>query len=76
MIDETGSIIQWNEAQEKIYGIKRHQVAEKKIWDIQFQFEPKAKQIEKNDKKIKNMWENFLKSGINPFLGDIRETQI
>jgi len=67
LVDEKGSIIEWNRGQETIYGIKRAMVAGKKIWDVQFQHEPQEKRVDENYKEIKNLWENFLKTGINPF---------
>ncbi len=67
LVDEKGSIIEWNSGQETIYGVKRAMVAGKKIWDVQFQHEPREKRVDENYKEIKNLWENFLKTGINPF---------
>jgi PAS domain S-box-containing protein len=67
LVDEKGSIIEWNSGQETIYGVKRAMVAGKKIWDVQFQHEPREKRVDENYKEIKNLWENFLTTGINPF---------
>jgi PAS domain S-box-containing protein len=67
LVDEKGSIIEWNKGQETIYGIKRAMVAGKKIWDVQFQHEPQEKRVDENYKQVKKVWENFLKTGINPF---------
>jgi len=53
LVDEKGSIIEWNSGQENIYGIERAMVVGKKIWDVQFQHEPKPKKENDNYKKDK-----------------------
>jgi PAS domain S-box-containing protein len=76
LVDETGSIIEWNEGQEVIYGIKSPMVAGKKIWDVQFQHEPEEKRSEENRQKIKRLWKSFYKAGINPFENKLQVTKI
>jgi two-component system cell cycle sensor histidine kinase/response regulator CckA len=76
LVDEYGSIIQWNSGQETIYGTKRAMVVGKKIWDVQFQHEPKTRRNEENHKKIKELWEDFFKTGINPFKNDLQVSRV
>ncbi len=76
LMDEGGSIIEWNESQEKIYSTSRAQVVGKKIWDVQFQFEPKEKRNNENYQRIKSLWQNFFETGINPFQNNLQVSQI
>ena len=76
LVDEKGSIIEWNSGQENIYGIERAMVVGKKIWDVQFQHEPKPKKENDNYKKIKNVWEKFFKTGVNPFQNKLQVSKI
>jgi two-component system, cell cycle sensor histidine kinase and response regulator CckA len=76
LVDENGSIIQWNSGQETIYGTKRAMVVGKKIWDVQFQHEPKTQRDEENHKKIENIWVDFYKTGVNPFKNDLHVSMI
>ena len=76
LVDENGSIIQWNSGQETIYGTKRAMVVGKKIWDVQFQHEPKAQRNEENHKKIEKIWTDFYQTWVNPFKNDLHVTRI
>ncbi|MCP5051384.1 MAG: PAS domain S-box protein [bacterium] len=82
LVDEKGSIIEWNLAQEKIYGVNRPKVIGKKIWDLQLEHEPHethepgSKEGKKNGGTIKRLWQNFLETGDNPFRDGPRATRI
>lgn len=76
LVDENGSIIQWNSGQETIYGTKRAMVVGKKIWDVQFQHEPKTQRNEANQKKIEKIWADFYETGVNPFKNDLHVSRI
>ncbi|MDQ1354290.1 MAG: domain S-box protein [Acidobacteriota bacterium] len=76
LVDEKGSIIEWNIGQENIYGVTRTIVIGKPIWDIQYRHEPKEKRVKENYVRIKNIWEDFLKTGMNPFQNDLQVSQI
>jgi len=58
--DETGTILHWNQAQEKIVNIKAEDAIGKKIWDIQYAAAPTLLQTQP-------LYEN-LRSGILSFL--------
>lgn len=76
LVDEIGTVIEWNRGQENIYGTKSPMVVGKKIWDVQFQHEPKEKKDEKTYEKIKAMWQSFFKTGINPFQNKLQVSKI
>jgi two-component system cell cycle sensor histidine kinase/response regulator CckA len=76
LVDEKGSIIEWNSGQESIYGTKRAMVVGKKIWDVQAQHEPKTERNDENYKQIKQVWENFYETGVNPFKSDLHVSRI
>ncbi len=76
LIDETGSLIEWNESQEKIYSTARAQVMGKKIWDVQFQFEPKAERSDGKYDSLKKLWQDFFEGGVDPFQDNIQVTKI
>jgi two-component system cell cycle sensor histidine kinase/response regulator CckA len=76
LVDENGSIIQWNSGQETIYGTKRAMVVGKKIWNVQFQHEPKAQRNEENHKKIEKIWTDFYQTWVNPFKNDLHVSRI
>ncbi len=40
LVDEKGSVIEWNQGQEKIYATKRGMVIGRKVWDVYFQHVP------------------------------------
>ena len=40
LIDETGTVVEWNRAQEEIFGLKSDKAIGKKVWDIQYMFTP------------------------------------
>jgi PAS domain S-box-containing protein len=76
LVDEKGSIIEWNSGQEKICGCKRAMVVGKKIWDVQFQETPKAGRTDENYREIETLWKNFFKTGSNPFKNDLQVMKI
>jgi PAS domain S-box-containing protein len=66
LLDSNGSIIEWNQVQESIYGVKRSFVIGKKIWDVQYKQLPNESQLGEKYKEIKKIWFEFLKTGIDP----------
>ncbi len=67
LVDEKGTIIEWNQAQEKICDASRAMVLGERIWDIQFNHLPEIERTEKTLQKIKDDWGDYLKTGKNPF---------
>lgn len=76
LINEEGSIIEWNEGQEKIFGTDRAMVIGKKIWDVQYQYEPKEKKKNDRYEKVKTLWTNFFDTGANPFQNNLQVSRI
>ena len=76
LVDEKGSIIEWNSGQESIYGTRRAMVVGKKIWDVQAQHEPKTKRNDENYNQLKQLWENFFETSDNPFKNELHVSRI
>lgn len=76
LVDEKGSIIEWNSGQEEIFGSKRAMVAGKKIWDVQFQQKPKEERTDENYTEIETLWKTFFKTGDNPFKNELQVLKI
>jgi len=76
LVDEMGTVIEWNRGQENIFGTKSPMVVGKKIWDVQFQHEPGEKKDEENYEKINAAWQSFFKTGINPFQNKLQVSKI
>lgn len=76
LADEKGTIIEWNQGQEKIYGTKRAEVMGRKIWEVQFQHEPENKRDIDNLEKTQNLWEEFYETGKNPFDDELQYKEI
>ncbi len=76
LVDEKGSIIEWNHGQENIYGTTRTMVLGKPIWDVQYRHEPKENKVKENYARIKKAWEDFLKTGVNPYQNDLQVSRL
>lgn len=62
IIDSAGSIIEWNQGQEKITGIKRQDALGKPLWDIQFQLGLEKRRTPENYETLKQMIGEFLEN--------------
>jgi len=71
--DETGTILFWNEAQEKILNISSKNAVGQKLWDIQFSAAPQSYQTEQVYLNLKNSILSFLKTGEAPWANKIME---
>jgi PAS domain S-box-containing protein len=89
MSDEHGIIIEWNDSQELITGIKREDAVGKYIWDVQFSLVIESKRTPEYYEQMKRFGQLFLQTGgknldmINPVVhqiktpdGSIRDLQI
>ena len=68
MVDEAGSVVEWNHGQENISGLKRDDVMGKPIWDIHWKLLPEEL---RSDVLLENLKQNFkevLDSGRGPGL--------
>ena len=71
IIDNTGTILIFNKAQERLSGIPAHEAIGKKIWDIQYRCMTRPRQAITPFKKFKAMYLSFLKAGKSPWLDSI-----
>jgi len=71
--DETGTILFWNDAQEKILNISAKDAVGQKLWDIQFSAAPKSYQTEQVYLNLKNSVLSFLKTGMATWANKIME---
>ncbi|MCP4536196.1 MAG: response regulator [Chloroflexi bacterium] len=76
MTDEQGIIIEWNQGQEQISGLKRTEVLGKPIWDVQFQLTVKEQKTRAIYEERKNSTQEFFRTGQAPWLHQLHETEI
>ncbi|MFT3894754.1 MAG: ATP-binding protein [Anaerolineales bacterium] len=77
LLDEQGSIIEWNRAQEDIAGLLREQVIGKPIWEVQFQLTPEPQRTPEFYERMKQRARQILTSGESsnfnrPIIGPIQ----
>lgn len=66
LVDETGKIMEWNTAQERIWGVRKDQVLGKPFWEIQYNFTvPEKKTPEQLDSYRRTLLE-AVKTGHSP----------
>jgi len=63
LVDEQGLIIECNPYQEILTGLRRAEIMEKPIWDIQFKLTPKDQQTPEFYERMQNAVKNILASG-------------
>ena len=66
--DESGIVIYWNSAQEKITGIKAGEVLNMPVWDVQFMLLPQEKKTKDEYATFKTGMLRYLKTGKSPWL--------
>ena len=76
LVDEQGSVIEWNQGQEKITGWKQSEVLGQPFWDVQFQMFPTARHAPSVYEQVKNSFTRFLETGQAPWLYRLREQEI
>lgn len=77
LLDELGTVIEWNPAQESISELKREEAIGKSIWDIQFQLTPERQRTPEFYEHMKQTTQKILNSGAyhkfnRPVKGPIR----
>lgn len=63
LLDEHGSIIEWNKAQENITDVPRENVIGKPIWDVQFNLSPETQRTPEFYERMKQRARQILTSG-------------
>jgi PAS domain S-box-containing protein len=76
LLDEQGSIIEWNHAQEQITGIPRQQAIGVPFWDIQYQLLPPERRSERGPEFFKNAMLNAFRTGKFPTADELAEAII
>jgi PAS domain S-box-containing protein len=68
LIDETGTVIEWNPALERITGLSRSEISGRKVWDVQFDLSPDSKKTPEHAAYLKDLFLPILTSGTSPNL--------
>lgn len=66
LIDDEGTILEWNPAQENMTGIKASDVCGKKIWDIQFLLTPEEQRTPEHLSHLRQLAEELIHSEVQP----------
>jgi len=76
IIDNTGTIILFNPAQERISGIPAAEALGKKIWDIQYRLITEAMRRKFSYRQLKQNHQQLLKTGKSPWLQSVINTEM
>ncbi|MBN2035212.1 MAG: PAS domain S-box protein [Chitinispirillaceae bacterium] len=76
IIDARGTILIYNDAQERITGIKAADAVGKKIWDVQYRSTTPAMRRQRTRAQLKKVYEQFLAVGKSPWLEKIQEVEM
>jgi len=76
LTDEKGLAIKWNNALEKITGLKREEVLKKPVWEIMYSSLPDFLKRDELKSSIKIEYEEALKGKPRPWLNKIREVKL
>ncbi|MCP4633528.1 MAG: PAS domain S-box protein [candidate division Zixibacteria bacterium] len=76
LINRDCTIIEWNQGQEKITGLKKDDVLGTYIYDMQYQLMPENRQSDENYQMIKSAMQEVSKTGESPYMNDFMETDI
>ncbi|MHA1907336.1 MAG: PAS domain S-box protein [Candidatus Thorarchaeota archaeon] len=71
--DESGTIVEWNKAQEDLFGISREEVLGKKLWEVQHQFLSSERRSEFSLGQLKETVLKFFETGDAPWLHQVVE---
>lgn len=76
IIDENGSIIEWNKGMEKITGHKKEDELSKLIWESQYELLPEEKKTEESYEYIQGAIQEFMKTNTAKWLNKPLEREI
>ncbi len=76
LVDESGYIIEWNPGMEAITGLKRDDVLEKYLWDVQFNLIPDEQRTAEVREHIRALTMDVVVTGQLPSLGKLIEWKI
>ena len=76
LADEQGIIIEWNQGQEQITGLKRTEALGRPVWDVSFQTFPEEQKTPTLYEQWRASTLEYLRTGQAPWLSQLRETEI
>ncbi|MFX0114157.1 MAG: PAS domain S-box protein [Candidatus Hodarchaeota archaeon] len=76
LIDEQGLIVEWNQAQEEIFGLKRAEVIGCPLWKVQFQVNLEENKSPELYKKMEAAMKDFIRTGEASWLNKLQEFTI
>ncbi|MBN1127786.1 MAG: PAS domain S-box protein, partial [Chitinispirillaceae bacterium] len=76
IIDDTGTVIIFNRAQEKISGIPASEAMGKKIWDVQYRCMAAGVRASMTYRKFRATYQAFLREGTGPWLDRIIDAEM
>jgi PAS domain S-box-containing protein len=76
VIDHTGTILVYNEAQEKLSGISASEAIGTKLWEIQYRCMPEDRRAQFPYAKFKKMQSQLCESGYIGWIGKVMEIEI
>ena len=68
LVDEAGTLLEWNPAMERISGFPRSAVLGKKIWDIQYALLPEGRKTELSPENLRELVIPILETGTSPMI--------
>ena len=71
--DETGKVIIWNSAMERLTGLAANDIIGKFIWDVQYLLIPEKLRTDLDEEEIRKSISGFLATGDSPFAGKLME---
>ncbi len=75
LVDEHGTIIEWNQSQSDIFGISREDAIGQKAWDIQYSLTPPDKQTPEQYAKLKDTMKRYFEIGEASWLRRVLESK-
>jgi PAS domain S-box-containing protein len=76
LTDEQGSIIEWNQGMEEIFGLRRREVLGQPTWDVRFQVESDERKTPAVYERLKSSTLEFLRTGQTPSASQLLEEDI
>ncbi len=76
LTDEHGIIVEWNQAEERITGLKRAEVLGRPLWDAQIQVAIDERRTQATYEQLKDRYHELFETGQSQWLNGLWETDI
>ncbi len=76
LLDEQGAIIEWNQAQERIWGLKRDEAIGKPFWEVQFRATVPERRSPDRHEYFKRVLLDALRTGQSPIFNRSLEAEL